>query len=202
MDPFVAHGSSLRSWRRSALSRLLLICALVLLGAAMSRPATAAGNLLRNSGFEQDANGDGQPDFWRPRPSFTRSSTMSYSGQYSARHYADGSTAYVVSQRVNNLTSGASYRVSCWVKSLPANDPPSTNSATFTFEVRWRDADGNSTVTNRIARLTDETGGQWVELSQILVAPPDTAAADVRQKLGTLGYGIAVYVDKCYFGPP
>jgi hypothetical protein len=93
---------------------LLLIVALLTLTLtlAFAPAASARGgtNLVRNPGFEIDANLDSRPDDWTPStPAFTRSAAVVKSGSYSGKYYLSAIGQSRVGQRINGITPGRMY---------------------------------------------------------------------------------------------
>ena len=113
------------------------------------------------------------------------------SGVFSGRHFSTSNSGYTISQDVLNLTAGNIYSFKSW-----ANIPPTSDSFTFKFEVKWRDASGNGIRTNTIKSYTGATGG-WDQATATLVAPAGTTHASVRMKVSSLN--ATIYADELKF---
>jgi hypothetical protein len=152
-----------------------------------TRSPTPGPNLLKNPGFELDANAVGKPDGWTPHASVVRSSAARYSGAYSMRHQAaDGS--YTVSQVVPNLVAGRRYTLSSWTL-IPAG----TTLSSFKVEIAWRNAAGGTLRADAVKRYTADTAGGWRWAGATFTAPAGATNAAVRMYAG--GLNGTVYAD-------
>jgi hypothetical protein len=151
-------------------------------------------NLLRNSGFELDANSDTQPDQWTSDSHFTRSNTTKHSGSFAGRHFATDDSSYTTSsQTINNLRPGEAYNVAGWVKIPPTSD-------SFSFEIRVLWFWGNFPMaTDAIHTYLDDTGGAWQLVSANKIAPAGTTSAQLQMVVSNLN--ATIYVDDFVFGP-
>jgi len=150
-------------------------------------------NLLANPGFELDANGDNLPDNWTSDSRFTRSQEVgALEGNYTGKHFATNNSDYIISQTVNNLTAGTTYRFSGWV-----NIPPTSDTFVFKFQVRWRNASNDNIGVETIRAFRVATSG-WVAAAGSLVAPTGTTKAEVLMTF--LSPNATVYVDHLVFG--
>ncbi len=94
---------------------------------------TVPGNLLRNPGFEVDANGDGMPDEWGANTSLTSElvTNETHEGRYALAVTSDSPLfAPLLVQRSLPLVGDHKYRFTAWIKS-PSPD------AEFRFYVEW-----------------------------------------------------------------
>jgi glucose/arabinose dehydrogenase len=139
----------------------------------------ALPNLLKNAGFELDANGDGKPDNWTPAAQVSRSNAGVHGGSYAIRHTAQLEASYAVGQAVN-VTAGRTYRFSGWV------NIPSTTDTSFTFaiNIRWRDAANAIIKTSPVRSFTAPTG--WANASANVLAPTGAVSASVRMAVTSL----------------
>lgn len=154
---------------------------------ATSAPFT--GNLLANSGFELDANGDGQPDSWSSTSAFTRS-TPAQSGSYSGRHSATNNSSYTVSQTAANITPGRTYTLGAHV-----NIPPTSDSFAFELRVQWLNNNG-AIRTDSLGSISSATNG-WASGTATLVAPAGATNAQVQMVVTSLN--ATIYIDNLAF---
>ncbi len=149
-------------------------------------------NLLENAGFETDADANSRPDNWSSDSRMTRSSTLKRSGTYAARHSATDNSSYAAFQSMTNLTAGATYNFSGWV-----NIPATSDTFTFKWEVRWRDASGNILTTTTLKTYSAQTSG-WNGTTATVTAPTGTTQATIRMSVGSLN--ATIYADDVVFG--
>jgi hypothetical protein len=100
---------------------------------------------------------------------------------------------YTISQTINSLTAGTTYRFSGWV-----NIPPTNDSFMFKLQVRWRNMSNFTTSTSTIKTYAGSTTG-WNQTAASLVAPSGTTNAQARMVVSSLK--AAVYVDDLMFRP-
>lgn len=131
-------------------------------------------NLLKNPGFELDANADGRPDAYTSTPAFTRSATAKRTGTYSGRHAAADNSSHTVSQVVPSLVAGRTYLAAASV-AIPAT----SDAFTYRVQVRWRSATGATISTHVVRSFTASTSGAWVQSAVSLTAPAGTTNAQV-----------------------
>jgi len=113
-------------------------------------------------------------------------------GNYTGKHFATNNSDYIISQTVNNLTAGTTYRFSGWV-----NIPPTSDTFVFKFQVRWRNASNGNLGVETIRAFRVATSG-WVAAAGSLVAPTGTTKAEVLMTF--LSPNATVYVDHLVFG--
>jgi hypothetical protein len=154
--------------------------------------ASTPPNLLRNAGFELDANGDNRPDNWTNNGRFTRSSTSVFAGSFSGRHRATDNLGHTIQQTVGGLTAGRTYSFSGRV-----NIPATTDAFTFRLQIRWRNASNRTIRTDTIKTYTGATAG-WNLATGSRVAPAGTTNAQVRMVAANLN--ATIYVDAFNFG--
>jgi photosystem II stability/assembly factor-like uncharacterized protein len=154
-------------------------------GGASPPPSTS--NLLRNGGFELDANGDGRPDSWTSNPRMTRSAAVVHGGAFAARHQAADDSSYVVSQKVAAVAAGSTYSFGGWV-----NIPGTTDAFSLKLQVRWLDSANATIATKTVKTYTASTAG-WVQAAASLVAPAGSTSAQVRMVVGSLN--ATIYAD-------
>jgi hypothetical protein len=154
--------------------------------------AGPAPNLVGNSSFEIDHDGDGLPDDWSERAEMTRSSALAHSGTFSARHASSADVGYTVSQDANPITAGQAYAFSAWT-----NIPATSDSFTFRHRIQWRDAANDTIRTDTIATFTGQTSG-WVQTATELTAPAGAVTARLQANVGSLN--ALVYVDDVRLG--
>ncbi len=142
--------------------------------------------LLRNPGFETDANVDGRPDSWTSNAKFTRSSTLKLSGSYSGRHYATDNTGHTITQTVPSLTAGRSYRFAGSV-----NIPVTSDAFTYAVQIRWRNSTGTTISTTTLRSFTAATAG-WVPVAATRTAPLGTTSASVALVASSLNARVHV----------
>jgi len=148
--------------------------------------APPSDNQLTNPNFELDVNNDGQPDGWSTNSRFTRSSQDAYSGTYAGTHAATDDTGYTISQPVNGLAAGQTYRFSGWV-----NIPSTTDAFSFRLQVRWRNATNATISTTPITTYSAATNG-WRHARATFVAPAGTTNAQVLMTASSLNATINV----------
>jgi carbohydrate binding protein with CBM4/9 domain len=139
----------------------------------------ARTNLLKNGGFESDANSDGKPDNWTPVAQVWRSGAVVHGGAFAMRHGSQSNASYVVAQTVN-VTAGTTYRFSSWTNIPPTAD----TSFTFAIQILWRDAANAVIKTSQVRSFTAPTG--WTNASANLVAPTGAATGSVRMAVTSL----------------
>ncbi len=150
---------------------------------------TPIHNLLVNPSFESDSNHDNRPDGWT---GLKRTSTVALDGSYAAVLKGTGDVNLMGWQAVKNLSGGQTYYAAGYV-----NVPDTSDSFTFLFRVRWRDA------TNRLVRedvlrgISGPTHG-WFAVASPLVSPVGASSANV-QLVATSLNGV-IYVDSMMFG--
>jgi hypothetical protein len=143
-------------------------------------------NLIANPGMELDDDGDGAIDGWDNQPGVSPSTDAARSGQTSMRLEAPAQ-GLVVDQRLPSIDAGRAYTFAIWL-----NVPPSEAPFTVRVRLRWRDANGTTIGSQRIAVLERSTAG-WDKLVANLRSPPRTTNAAVTLSLA--GEGSVVYVD-------
>jgi len=147
------------------------------------RPTT----LLLNGGFELDANADSRPDSWTSNAKFTRSNVVVHSGSYAGRHLATNNSNHTISQTVNGLVAGNTYRLSGWV-----NIPTTSDAFTLVIDVEWRDASNVLISRSTVKSYSGSTAG-WDLAQADLVAPAGATRALVRMVITNLN--ATIYVD-------
>ncbi len=152
-------------------------------------------NLLLNASFEIDANADSRPDSWTSSNRFTRSNAVpAVNDSYVGRHFATNNANYNITQTISNLTAGTMYNFTGSV-----NIPATSDSFSFTLDVRWRNASNNVISTTTIKSYTASTNGGWDQALANLIAPAGTTNALVRMVVTSLN--ATIYVDDFLFGP-
>ena len=147
--------------------------------------------LLKNAGFETDANADGRPDSWTSSARFTRSTTLQQSGTYSGRHSATDNTGHRIAQVVPSLTAGRAYRLLGSV-----NIPATSDAFSYSVQIGWRDSTGATISTTTLRTFTAATAG-WTSVSGTRTAPAGTTSASVALVAGNLN--AKIYVDSFHF---
>lgn len=155
-------------------------------------PPLPTGNVLKNPGFEDDANNDGRPDIWTTTSKFTRSDVAQNSGGYSGRFFATDNSGATVKQKVSHLRAGATYTLSGWM-----NAPTTSDSFKFRLRVQWRNASNSIIRTDTFVEVADDTAGTWQFLSNSLAAPTGTTSAFVQLNVASLNG--TLYVDDIEF---
>jgi hypothetical protein len=151
-----------------------------------------APNLLQNSGFEDDTDGDSVPDNWTTSGQFTRDNTLVYSGGYSGMQEADSRSSYTVSQTVAGLAAGKTYTFSGYVQIVPAV----RSIFTVSLQVEWADSSGTTISTSTIKTYTQRLI-RWDLATQSLVAPAGAAKAQIQMAVS--GLSGAIFVDDFAF---
>jgi hypothetical protein len=156
-------------------------------------PSPTPSNLLKNPGFELDANNDTRPDSWTSNSKFTRRTASVNGGTYAGRFFATDNTGTTISQTVSNLTAGTKYNFSGWV------NIPAQNDTTFTFklQVRWRNASNTTIGTTTVKTYSAATSGWTQATATSLVAPTGTTNGQVRMVVSSLNG--TIYVDDFVF---
>ena len=156
----------------------------------------APNNLVANPGFELDANNDGSPDSWSSSSKFTRSSNgVFHGGSFVGKFFWNVDVDRTITQNVLNLAAGTPYNFSGWV-----NIPLTSDSFTFAFEVRWRNASNGTISTQTVKTYTATTNNNWDQATASLVAPALTASAEIRLKV--LSLNCTIYLDDISFFTP
>ena len=153
--------------------------------------AIPAKNLLKNPGFERDANLDSRPDSWTSKAKFSRSSKSKHLGSYSGRHRGKYNGKYAISQVVTALTGGVNYGFSGWVRV-----PATTDAFTFRIRVRWRNS-ANTVVRTEIVRRDSQATRGWKQFARTLTSPP--RATNARIQMVATSLRATVYVDDFTF---
>jgi hypothetical protein len=178
---------------------LLLIVALLTLTLtlAFAPAASARGgtNLVRNPGFEIDANLDSRPDDWTPStPAFTRSAAVVKSGSYSGKYYLSAIGQSRVGQRINGITPGRMY---VFNTGLNIDASPRTRFA-LNIEFQWKNAAG-TTISTSIVSGGGETKS-WIDKRGAVRAPARATSVQLVFHLRQLSSGnITVYIDDVSF---
>jgi hypothetical protein len=150
-------------------------------------------NLLKNPGFELDANFDNHPDNWSTNSNFSYWDDPVRNGIYAGQHQTTADANYTVGQLVTGIVAGQKYSFAGWV-----NIPGNGDSFAFRLEVQWRDAANAPISTQTIKTYTDSTGGWNEAASNSLVAPTGATRAYVQMRVSSLNG--TVYVDDLIFG--
>lgn len=149
--------------------------------------------LLRNGGFEIDADGDQRPDSWTSDPRFTRTGSTRYNGAYAGRHRATDDSGYSVSQTISaGISARRTYYFAGRVKI-----PNTSDQFTFTLEARWYDADDGLIRVNTIKTYSRPTGGAWDLATATLIAPPAATSVQISMVVNSLR--ATIYVDGFMF---
>ncbi|MDP8956431.1 MAG: DUF11 domain-containing protein [Actinomycetota bacterium] len=143
-------------------------------------------NVIRNSGFELDANGNGRPDRWTNDSRFTRQKSAAFSGTFGGRHQASDDSTYTVHQTVPVIPL-MTYDFAGWV-----NIPDTTDDFEFSIQIEWRNR------ANRLIRLEDAefyagptSGWERVSLEE-LDTPRGAVKARIRMVVESLNGTIEV----------
>jgi hypothetical protein len=158
---------------------------------AMASAALTKTNRMQNPGFELDANNDGRPDSWTSSPRFTRSNTVARSGTFSGRNTASNNASYTLSQSITGLTAGTTYTFTGWT-----NIPSTSDTFTFSLQVRWRNASNGIIRTDTVASFNAQTSG-WTKTSASLNAPAGTTNAQALIVVSSLN--ATIYSDDFAF---
>ncbi|MEJ7802272.1 MAG: metallophosphoesterase [Candidatus Limnocylindria bacterium] len=159
---------------------------------AFAAPAASSANLLLNSDFEADANGDNKPDAWKANTYFTRSAAVVHGGSFAGRWQSTSNNGPSSYQQVN-VSAGANYTVGGWV-----NIPATADSFTFQIKLQWRSASGAISA-NVIRNFTDDTAGAWQQVTGTVIAPTGATAARVQMITSSLKG--TIYVDDITLAP-
>jgi hypothetical protein len=151
-------------------------------------------NLLLNSSFELDSDGNDKPDNWSEGRRFTPTREIQpVEGEFVGRFRATDNTDETILQKMK-VSGGTEYLFSCW-----ANIPTNGDSFTFRFQVRWLDAGDASISTNTIKTYRDDTKGKWDQATGNQFAPSGAVTAQIRMVASSLNG--TIYVDNCEFRP-
>lgn len=177
--------------RRNAqrVSMLAMVAVVLLLGAQVT--TAQSGNLIRNSGFELDANLDGRPDDWLPATGqFTRSQATVTSGAFSGRYFLNRASSSQVSQRVTGIAAGYSY---VFKGKFNIDAAPGTRFS-FDIEFQWRSGSG-AVIGTTLVRGGGETKA-WIEKRAAIRAPAGAADLLIVMRVKQLNAGsLTVFVD-------
>ena len=133
--------------------------------------APLSGNLVRNAGFEADADGDARPDDWATEARFTRDPAAARAGKHGGR-LTSSPPARHVSQDLEGLRAGAVYDFTAWVH------VPADAAAGPEWDIVWRDAEGDVITETSVGTSTGT--GTWQQVGGTATAPAGTAAAELR----------------------
>jgi hypothetical protein len=160
----------------------------------LSAPITPAPGptLVRNGGFEVDANVDGRPDGWTSDARVTRATEVKNTGSYAMRHRATNNSSYAVQQIVPNLSGLTTYDVMGAV-----NIPTTSDVFTFQLNVVWRDAANRTLRTSVVRTYSTHTAGAWNKAAASIVAPAGTTNAVLTMQVTNLN--ATIYVDDVTF---
>ncbi|HET6820537.1 MAG TPA: hypothetical protein VFH98_08285 [Candidatus Limnocylindria bacterium] len=150
---------------------------IVELGAVATPP-----NLIKNGGFEQDANGNHIPDFWikdRANAQFTRTSFAKHDGTYSGRHLGTNNLTYSVRQDLNDVVAGETYHFSGWTR-IPAT----TDTFTYRIRIVWFGSTGAKIGTTGLAVFTAPAG--WTLSERNVTAPGGTVRGRIVMSVTSL----------------
>ncbi|MDN3491354.1 T9SS type A sorting domain-containing protein [Winogradskyella bathintestinalis] len=133
---------------------------------------TFGQELLSNGNFETwtDAN---TPESWTKIENVTQESTEAHTGNFSAKHTADGTKD--LGQTITGITPGNSYTVSMWYKVESGDD---TDARIWSY---WKDdmgdniADNSDELRGPNNSYFDNNGNQWTQYSVTLTAPATAA---------------------------
>ena len=158
-------------------------------------PPPPPGNLLLNSGFETDANGDTRPDSWTIDPAsagttFTRSAEQHHAGSYSGR-FAATTNVNVIAKQGAAVTAGTTYTISGFVLV-----PPTSDTFSLRVQVQWR-GNGATLSTPTLATISTATGG-WTPINVTATAPSGATSAWLLLNVSSLGN--TIFVDDFTFG--
>ncbi|MFZ0323680.1 MAG: hypothetical protein WAN48_06065, partial [Actinomycetes bacterium] len=149
--------------------------------------AVPVTNLLKNPGFELDANADSRPDSWTSNAKFTRSSAVKYAGSYAGQHRATNNTGHTITQVVTALTAGVNYGFSGRV-----NIPATTDAFTFQIRVRWRNS-SNTVIRTDVVRTDTAATSGWNQVVRTMTSP--TGATNAQVQMVATSLNATVYVD-------
>jgi PKD repeat protein len=153
---------------------------------------TTNANLLKNPGFELDADTNTIPDNWGANTKFRRVGKPHIEGSYAGRLSATDDKAVTITQKILNLTAGTTYAASCQV-----NIPATTDAFTFKVQIRWYNSLNRAIRTDVIERtFTGKTNG-WEKVTRDIVAPAGTASAQFQFVATSLN--AKINVDDCSF---
>src|SRR5581483_12277165 len=153
---------------------------------------TTNANLLKNPGFELDADANTIPDNWGANTKFRRVGKPHIEGSYAGRLSATDDKAVTITQKILNLTAGTTYAASCQV-----NIPATTDAFTFKVQIRWYNSLNRAIRTDVIERtFTGKTNG-WEKVTRDIVAPAGTASAQFQFVATSLN--AKINVDDCSF---
>lgn len=174
-----------RQRARNAAIAILVLAPILAVG-IFAPAVSSAANVLRNPGFEEDANADGKPDAWTSNSHFTRSDKVVRGGTYAGRWVSTSNNGPASYQQLS-VTPGATYTISGWV-----NAPTTSDAFTFEIRVLWRNA-SKALGSIVIKKFTNDTAGAWQQVSGSVSAPAGATLARVQMKAGSLR--TTLYVD-------
>ncbi len=137
-------------------------------------------NLLKNPGFEMDANSDSRPDEWSSNSHATRSNVLFYAGNYSILHSSTSSTSYITYQQVDNLVAGKQYLFTGKV-----NIPTGNTNIKIKLSLRWFNDGGTMLKQDDVKTYTSKTSG-WDSASKTVTAPANTSYLHTRMEINNL----------------
>jgi hypothetical protein len=146
--------------------------------------ATTPPTLVLNPGMELDLNGDNYPDYWAQRTTGSRVSDAVHSGSYALK--AVGPATLTYSAQTCNLTPGASYTLTAWVKA------DKTAGATINGYVRYAQLTPSTVIyeTTRVQATAD-----WTQVIRNFTVPTDHVGGRLDLMWEIPGTGDAVWFD-------
>lgn len=149
------------------------------------------GNLLKNPDFERDTNQDDKPDDWSKNTHANLTTLLSHGDEHSLLHAATNNASYGISQKVDGITPGTSYRFSGWT-----NIPNTNDTFSYKIAIKWQDSNGKVIGTDTADSYTKQTNG-WVESYGRYIAPDGASSVVIRMIVKSLN--AKIYADEFSF---
>lgn len=128
---------------------------------------------LKNGSFEQDSDGNGQPDVWSQNSRFTRSTDSPQAGSYVGKHVGANNN-HTIKQDVDGIVPGQTYRFSGFINAMTGSD-----SYNFKARLIWRNASNKKIQALTIQQYRNDPSAGWESFSADKVAPANAAIARI-----------------------
>jgi len=178
--------------------RVTLVALLVVVGVLVFLPSSyvSAGGSVVNSGFEEGEEGD--PDGWTLIGNATRVDTGHiYAGNWSAQVTGQGD---VLTQWIANITAGRTYEAWGWIY---VSDNVTDNVTGVIALDFWKVQEGGaSQLSPTIILSATDTGGVYVQKTDMMLAPTSTTHVRIRLYGTGLSDGGEVRFDDIGFWVP
>ncbi len=153
-----------------------------------TRTPTPGAELIRNGGFETDANVDLKPDNWTAHANFNRATNTFRSGVASGKHGPGTNLSYSIDNLVTGIIPQRSYLFNGYIKI-----PSVTSTYIFEIKIVWRNLANTELSTYSINTTSSQTLTNWTLKSRTVTAPLNATNALIRMTTSSLDNEL--YVD-------